>query len=83
MDTNNRSVRTLVLDAGPLVSLSPLRGLADRYLTVPQVIDELKDKRAKEHFEQLAIVAGVHVEVSNPDALSLAKGAVLCSGNGS
>ncbi|KAG0709858.1 Nin one binding Zn-ribbon like-domain-containing protein [Suillus ampliporus] len=64
--------KNLVLDAGPLLSLSPLKGLAEIYLTVPQVLDELKDKRAREHFERLGLSAGVQVDVRNPDAASLA-----------
>ncbi|KII94965.1 hypothetical protein PLICRDRAFT_197945 [Plicaturopsis crispa FD-325 SS-3] len=64
--------RKLVLDAGPLLSLSPLRGLAETYLTVPQVLEELKDKRAREHFERLGLSAGVRIEVRSPDAASLA-----------
>lgn len=66
--------KNLVLDAGQLLSLSPLRGLAEIYLTVPQVLDELKDKRAREHFERLGLSAGVQVDVRNPDAASLAHG---------
>ncbi|OBZ76047.1 20S-pre-rRNA D-site endonuclease nob1 [Grifola frondosa] len=50
--------KNLVLDAGPLLSLSPLRGLAETYYTLPQVLDELKDKRAREHFERLGLSAG-------------------------
>jgi RNA-binding protein NOB1 len=61
-----RRCKNLVLDAGPLLSLSPLRGLADKYYTVPQVLAELKDKRAQEHFERLGLQA---------DAASLAHGA--------
>lgn len=57
------------------MSLSPLRGLAETYVTVPQVLDELKDKRAREHFEQLALTAGVNVKVMSPDAAALAHGA--------
>ncbi|KAI0700707.1 Nin one binding Zn-ribbon like-domain-containing protein [Cytidiella melzeri] len=62
----------LVLDAGPLLSLSPLRGLAETFYTVPQVLDELKDKRAREHFQKLGLSAGVSVQVQSPDAQSLA-----------
>ncbi|KAI5124743.1 hypothetical protein M0805_005377 [Coniferiporia weirii] len=65
--------RNLVLDAGPLLSLSPLRGLADCYLTVPQVLSELKDKNAREHFEKLGLSAGVKIEVREPDAASLSQ----------
>ena len=66
--------KNLVLDAGPLLSLSPLRGLAATYLTVPQVLDELKDKRARDHFERLGLSAGVKIEVRSPDAASLSHG---------
>ncbi|KAG5654622.1 hypothetical protein H0H81_011597 [Sphagnurus paluster] len=64
--------KNLVLDAGPLLSLSPLRGIAETYVTVPQVLAELKDKRAREHFEQLGLISGVNVRVQSPDAASLA-----------
>ncbi|KAG6842037.1 hypothetical protein C0991_003563 [Blastosporella zonata] len=64
--------KNLVLDAGPLLSLSPLRGLAETYITVPQVLTELKDKRARDHFEQLGLLSGVNVKVQSPDAASLA-----------
>jgi RNA-binding protein NOB1 len=67
--------KKLVLDAGPLLSLSPLRGLAETYLTVPQVLAELKDKRAREHFERLGLISGVKIEIRTPDAASLAHGA--------
>ena len=66
--------KRLVLDAGPLLSLSPLRGLAETYITVPQVLAELKDKKAREHFEKLALVTGVKVEIQAPDAASLSHG---------
>lgn len=66
--------RHLVLDAGPLLSLSPLRSLAETYLTVPQVLAELKDNRAREHFEQLGLISGVNIEIRSPDSASLAHG---------
>ncbi|KAF8897833.1 Nin one binding Zn-ribbon like-domain-containing protein [Infundibulicybe gibba] len=64
--------KNLVLDAGPLLSLSPLRGLAETYFTTPQVLAELKDKRAQEHFERLGLISGVKIEIRNPDAASVA-----------
>ncbi|KAF8499989.1 Nin one binding Zn-ribbon like-domain-containing protein [Gautieria morchelliformis] len=70
MQTTTR-VKNLVLDAGPLLSLTPLKDLAELYLTVPQVLDELKDRRAREHFERLALTAGVRIEIRSPDAVSL------------
>jgi RNA-binding protein NOB1 len=75
--TSNVACRNLVLDAGPLLMLSPLRGLAETFITVPQVLDELKDKRAREHFEKLGLIAGVNVKVQSPDPASLAHGAYL------
>ncbi|KAI0089072.1 Nin one binding Zn-ribbon like-domain-containing protein [Irpex rosettiformis] len=69
---NKPACKHLILDAGPLLSLSPLRGLAETFYTVPQVLDELKDKRAREHFEKLGLSAGVRVQVQSPDAQSLA-----------
>ncbi|KDQ64367.1 hypothetical protein JAAARDRAFT_144988 [Jaapia argillacea MUCL 33604] len=65
--------KNLVLDAGPLLSLSPLRGLAETYYTVPQVLSELKDQKAREHFERLGLNAGVRIDVQSPDAASLAQ----------
>ncbi|KAI9513254.1 Nin one binding Zn-ribbon like-domain-containing protein [Russula earlei] len=69
---SNVACKTLVLDAGPLLMLSPLRGLAETFVTVPQVLEELKDKRSREHFERLGLVAGVGVKVQSPDPVSLA-----------
>jgi RNA-binding protein NOB1 len=66
--------KTLVLDAGPLLSLSPLRGIAEKFLTVPQVLAELKDKKAREHVERLATYYGVQIEVREPDPASILKG---------
>ncbi|KAJ3722589.1 Nin one binding Zn-ribbon like-domain-containing protein [Lentinula raphanica] len=64
--------KSLVLDAGPLLSLSPLRGIAELYYTVPQVLAELKDKNAKEHLERLGLNFGIKIEVKNPDPASMA-----------
>jgi len=64
--------KNLVLDAGPLLSFSPLRNLAQTYYIVPQVISELKDPRAKQHFESLALNAGVRIQVRDPTTSSLA-----------
>ncbi|KAG8936534.1 Nin1 binding protein [Tulasnella sp. 418] len=65
-------IESLVLDAGPLLELKPLRGLAKRYFTTPHVVAELKDRRAREHFEQLGLMEGVEVVVRQPSVLSLA-----------
>ncbi|KAH8118468.1 Nin one binding Zn-ribbon like-domain-containing protein [Phellopilus nigrolimitatus] len=65
--------KSLVLDAGPLLSLSPLRGLAEHFLTVPQVLSELKDKNARQHFERLGLSADVRIEVREADPASLSR----------
>ncbi|KAK1231856.1 20S-pre-rRNA D-site endonuclease nob1 [Marasmius sp. AFHP31] len=70
--TQKPECRTLVLDAGPLLSLSPLRGLAETFVTVPQVLAELKDKNAKEHLERLGLNYGIKIEVKNPSPASIA-----------
>ncbi|KAJ1309265.1 hypothetical protein OPQ81_004928 [Rhizoctonia solani] len=67
------NVGTLILDAGPLLSLTPLRGLASKYVTVPQVIAEIKDPRAREYLERLELTSGIKLEVLDPDVASLAK----------
>lgn len=74
MEQKKPACKILVLDAGPLLNLSPLRGLAETFYTVPQVLEELKDKRAREHFRQLGLSAGVRIEVRRPDANALSHG---------
>ncbi|KAJ7572507.1 Nin one binding Zn-ribbon like-domain-containing protein [Mycena floridula] len=63
--------KKLILDAGPLLSLSPLRGLAETFVTAPQVLAELKDRRAREHLERLGSQYGINIEVMTPDPASL------------
>jgi rRNA maturation endonuclease Nob1 len=65
-------IKNLILDAAPLLTLSPLRGLASKYLIAPQVLAEIRDKRAREHFDRLSLLEGVEVEVRDPDLVSLA-----------
>lgn len=66
----------LVLDAAPLLSLAPLKGLAKTYVTIPQVLAELRDPRAREHFQKLG-TEGLDVLVKSPDVVSYSKGAKL------
>ena len=70
-------VKTLVLDAGPLLSLTPLRNVATKYLTTPAVLAELRDVNAREHWERLKLLQDIDVEVREPDAVSMSKGAQL------
>ncbi|GHJ88225.1 hypothetical protein NliqN6_4627 [Naganishia liquefaciens] len=66
-------VKTLVLDAGPLLSLTPLRNVATKYLTTPAVLAELRDVNAREHWERLKLLQDIDVEVREPDAVSMSK----------
>ena len=78
-ETQPPKCRSLVLDAGPLLSLSPLRGLAEKYITTPQVLAELRDPRAREHFEKLGLMSGVKIEVRSPTPASLTQGVLSSS----
>lgn len=73
-------VHTLVLDAGPLLSLTPLRRMAERFVVPPQVVAELRDEKARIYWEriQAGLIEGVHVEVKTPDAISVGKGKSGC-----
>jgi RNA-binding protein NOB1 len=60
-------IESLVLDAGPLVTQSPLRGLAKKYYIPYSVVEELKDKRARDHLTWLqSEAAGCQVEIIQP-----------------
>jgi RNA-binding protein NOB1 len=72
--------KNLVLDAGPFLALSPIRGLAETYYTVPQVLAELKDRHTREYFEKLGSNAGIKIEVKEPPASALSHGTTpLCT----
>ncbi|KAJ3157778.1 Nin1 binding protein [Geranomyces variabilis] len=52
--TNGRdNVTTLVVDSAPLIKLTPIGHLAQRFVTVQEVISEIRDPRAREHLAQL------------------------------
>ena len=72
-------VQHLVLDAGPLLSLTPLRHLATSFHTTPAVLAELRDPRSREHWERLGL-SGVNVKVENPSADAMARGEWCDSG---
>ncbi|WVO16036.1 hypothetical protein L204_103701 [Cryptococcus depauperatus] len=65
-------INHLILDAGPLLSLTPLRHLATSFHTTPFVLAELRDPKAREHWERLGLT-GVDVKVESPSAESMAK----------
>lgn len=60
-------IESLVLDAGPLVTQSPLRGLAKKYYIPPSVVEEMKDKRARDHLVWLqSEAASCEIEIIQP-----------------
>ena len=71
--SSKSSINHLILDAGPLLSLAPLRHLATTFHTTPMVLAELRDPRAREHWERLGL-SGVDVRVEKPSAEAMAKG---------
>jgi RNA-binding protein NOB1 len=66
-------IHHLILDAGPLLSLAPLRHLAQTFHTTPMVLAELRDPRARDHWEKLGL-SGVDVRVEKPSAEAMSKG---------
>jgi RNA-binding protein NOB1 len=51
--------------------------MAERFITSPSVFAELRDPRAREHWERLKEAVGLEgagVELREPDAISMAKG---------
>jgi RNA-binding protein NOB1 len=55
-----------MLNATPLLLLTPLKRLAKIYVTTPQVLAELRDPRAREHFQKL-VTEGLDILVKSPD----------------
>lgn len=66
-------IEQLVLDAGPLLAQLPLNGVAKQYYVPPQVMAELRDKRAREHLEFLKI-SGMDLQVREAGPEAFAKG---------
>lgn len=65
------STQHLILDAGPLVSLTPLRHLAQAFHTTPMVVAELRDPKSRAHWQQLGLMGvDVKVEMPKPDVMA-------------
>lgn len=71
--SQSTNLNHLILDAGPLLALRPLRYLATTFHTTPLVLAELRDPKAREHWERLGL-SGVDVKVETPNVESMAKG---------
>ncbi|KAJ1962901.1 20S-pre-rRNA D-site endonuclease nob1 [Dipsacomyces acuminosporus] len=68
-NNQGKPVVTLVVDTNPFVKGLPLDHIATKFVTVPEVVNELRSKSAKERFESLDLKYGVKLE--NPDAESM------------
>ena len=66
-------IKHLILDAGPLLSLTPLRHLASHFYTTPAVLQELRDPKAREYYQNLGL-SGVDVQVVQPGGEAMARG---------
>lgn len=64
------NIKHLILDAGPLLSLAPIRHLATHFHTTPGVLAELRDPKAREHWERLKLAIDVKVEAPRADAMA-------------
>ncbi|KAI8320301.1 hypothetical protein GQ54DRAFT_240943, partial [Martensiomyces pterosporus] len=64
-----KPVATLVVDTNPFVKGLPLDHVATKFVTVPEVVDELRSRAAKERFQNLDLKHGI--ELVNPDAESI------------
>jgi RNA-binding protein NOB1 len=71
------STQHLILDAGPLVSLTPLRHLAQAFHTTPMVVAELRDPKSRAHWQQLGLMGvDVKVEMPKPDVMARGKSSI-------
>ncbi|WWC57654.1 uncharacterized protein I303_100187 [Kwoniella dejecticola CBS 10117] len=68
--SSSSTIQHLILDAGPLLSLTPLRHLSTSFHTTPMVLAELRDPKAREHWERLGLT-GVEVTVEHPTPQAL------------
>ena len=67
---NNSKYRALVIDSGPIIKLtgiSSLRDRADAFYTVPAVLGEIRDAKARQHLDTLPFV----IETRDPSPASV------------
>ncbi|KAJ2795579.1 20S-pre-rRNA D-site endonuclease nob1, partial [Coemansia furcata] len=64
-----KPVVTLVVDTNPFVKGLRLDGIATKFVTVPEVVHELRSRASKDRFHELDIKHGV--ELLSPDAESM------------
>eukprot|EP01138_Halocafeteria_seosinensis_P011784 gb/GECG01012042.1/.p1 GENE.gb/GECG01012042.1/~~gb/GECG01012042.1/.p1 ORF type:complete len:450 (+),score=67.45 gb/GECG01012042.1/:1-1350(+) len=62
-----RRIETLVIDSGALIAGNNLANKATRYVTVPDVLSEIRDKKARDYLESLPF----ELEVRDPSEESM------------
>lgn len=68
-------INHLILDAGPLLSLTPLRHLASKLYTTPAVIAELRDPKAREYLQRIkGGMEGIELKIEPPNGDAMARG---------
>ena len=69
-DKEEEQYRCLVVDSGPIIKhtgISALFGKAQMYYTVPGVMDEIRDSKARAHLEQWPME--LHVKTPSPESI--------------
>ena len=71
INNNDTKYRALVIDSGPIIKLtgvSSLRDKAETFYTVPAVLGEIRDAKARQHLDTLPFV----IETREPSSASVA-----------
>ncbi|KAJ1809499.1 20S-pre-rRNA D-site endonuclease nob1 [Coemansia sp. RSA 2598] len=72
IDQNDgKPVVTLVVDTNPFVKGLPLEHIATKFVTVPDVLGELKSRASKERYEMLNMKHGVETMVPDADSMQI------------
>ena len=72
-EAHDDQYRYLVVDSGPLIRLTGVSTLwkrAKELYTVPAVVEEVRDAKARQHLEQLQSVCGLQLQTPTPKALT-------------
>jgi RNA-binding protein NOB1 len=71
--TSSEGLKIVVVDANAVINGIRLEGIADKAVTLQDVLDEVRDKQSRQFLASLAI----KLEVSEPSEESLKAGAPL------
>ncbi|KAJ1648436.1 20S-pre-rRNA D-site endonuclease nob1 [Coemansia asiatica] len=72
IDQNDgKPVVTLVVDTNPFVKGLPLEHIATKFVTVPDVVSELKSRASKERYEMLNLKHGIETMVPDTESMQI------------